>query len=288
MDPDRTVVSNHGSRDRDDAGSSDALAEFMAGNQAADRAAPPSGPKPPPQACDERGGRAAVRGGFVVGQRVEALLGAERVCTGGVVCGDNGGNGTYWVVFDGGHEFAAVDGALLCAEVTKAEVLAEQLAQLQWRKMQNEASIRRALKATRAAMEADVLRQLSVDRAGEKAAWMAEVIEDELSRPLEVSEDFMRSFEAGEALEQERLEASNATHVRGVKHLVKTVVKRGATAASTAASLTRKANELAEAANELHNKIIQTRHILEVDYYALPANELDGNKWSSLVLPAAC
>jgi hypothetical protein len=168
------------------------------------------------------------------------------------------------VVFDGGHEFGAVEASLLCPEVTQLDHLTEQLAQLQWRKMQNEANIRHALEATRAQQERDVLRQLETDRAGEKAAWMAGIIEDELARPLEVSEDFMHRFEAGEAVDAAKQAEATQRHVKGVEHLAKVVAKRGETAAATASSATRRANELSAIADELHNKIIQTRHILEV------------------------
>ena len=94
--------------------------------------------------------RAVLRGPFAVGQRVEALLGPARVCTGGVVLGDHGGGvGTYRVRFDDGLEFPEVHEGLLCREVSRVAELEEQLAQLQWRKMQNDAQIRAALEHTR-------------------------------------------------------------------------------------------------------------------------------------------
>jgi hypothetical protein len=104
---------------------------------------------------------------------VEALLGPSRVCTGGVVLGDHGGGcGTYWVRFDGGLEFPAVHEGLLCREVSRVAELEEQLAQLQWRKMQNDAQIRAALEQTRLLQEKDLMKQMEQDRSAEKAEWV--------------------------------------------------------------------------------------------------------------------
>ena len=115
--------------------------------------------------------RADLRGPFAVGERVEALLGPTRVCTGGVVLSDFG-NGTYRVRFDDGNDIPAVQESLLCREVSRVAELEMQLAQLQWRKMQNDAQIRTAIEQTRQMQEQDLMKQLEHDRSAEKAEWV--------------------------------------------------------------------------------------------------------------------
>ena len=60
------------------------------------------------------------------------------------------------------------------------------MAHLRWRKMQNESKIRSMIVASRQMHEQELLKQMSRDRAREKAEWMKEIIEDELAKPLEV------------------------------------------------------------------------------------------------------
>jgi len=116
--------------------------------------------------------RADLRGPFAVGERVEALLGPTRVCTGGVVVSD-AGNGSYRVRFDDGNDIPAVQESLLCREVSRVTELEMQLAQLQWRKLQNDAQIRTALEQTRQMQEQDLMKQLEHDRTAEKAEWVS-------------------------------------------------------------------------------------------------------------------
>lgn len=52
--------------------------------------------------------------------------------------------------------------------------------------MQNESKIRSMIVASRQMHEQELLKQMSRDRAREKAEWMKEIIEDELAKPLEV------------------------------------------------------------------------------------------------------
>jgi len=66
---------------------------------------------------------------FNVGQRIEALLGTDRELVGGVITKVNN-DGTYGIIFDTGHEFAALDGQLLSIELNKIVELETQLAQV--------------------------------------------------------------------------------------------------------------------------------------------------------------
>ena len=87
-----------------------------------------------------------------------------------------------------------------------------QLAHLKWRKTVNESKIRTAINASRALGERDLLMQLSVDRTAERAAWRQAVVEDELSKPLEVSERFMKQFEKEAKLQTERYDQQVELH----------------------------------------------------------------------------
>jgi hypothetical protein len=109
---------------------------------------------------------------FVVGQKVEALLGKARVCTLGHVIYDNC-DGSYAVWFETGHEFAAVDGEILTPIVDRVLEIETQLAQVRWRKMQNESKIKAMLESSKDLQEQDLLQQLEVDHNKEKAEWVS-------------------------------------------------------------------------------------------------------------------
>jgi hypothetical protein len=210
------------------------------------------------------GGGGATRK-FFLDQRVEALLGTKRKCVGGQIVADNG-DGTYGVAFDSGHEFAAVDGALLTAEMSKVQELEVQLAHLRWRKMQNETKIRSMLESSRVMQEQDLLKELSLNKTAQKSGWMRGVIEDELSKPLEVNEAFMHRFEEDELKMRETLRANKSRHLTSVKFLQTELQKREETARMRYHALTRKAKELDTEAEEIYNKIMKTSRVLETEY----------------------
>ena len=62
---------------------------------------------------------------------------------------------------------------------------------LRWRKAQNEAKIRSKLVQTRQLKEQDQLAALVTDKAKLKAQWMQRIVEDEISKPLRVTDDFI-------------------------------------------------------------------------------------------------
>mmetsp|Transcript_81639 Transcript_81639/g.162958 ORF Transcript_81639/g.162958 Transcript_81639/m.162958 type:complete len:464 (+) Transcript_81639:95-1486(+) len=202
---------------------------------------------------------------FKVGQKCEALLGKERVCTVGHVIYDNE-DGTYAVYFESGHEFSAVDGGILTLVVDRILEIETQLAQVRWRKMQNEGNIRTMLESSRELQEHDLLRQLEQDRSKEKSEWMQGIIDDELSKPLEVTENYMQTFEAEEAVLRSKREADRRQHVASVEHLEKKLWQREAAAREGLMALEEKHEAAWRQAGELHTKIIQTQHVLAADY----------------------
>jgi CRISPR/Cas system-associated exonuclease Cas4 (RecB family) len=211
---------------------------------------------------------------------VEALLGTKRKCVGGHVVADND-DGTYGVAFDSGHEFAAVDGALLTAEVSKVQELETQLAHLRWRKMQNETKIRSMLDSSRQMHEQDLLKELSLNKTAQRQDWMRGVIEDEMSKPLEVNEAFMHRFENDELKMRETLRANKSRHLTSVKFLQTELSKREETARMRYLALQRKARELNKEAVEIHDKIMSTSHVLQTEYLPRMQQYEDGSSSSS-------
>jgi hypothetical protein len=61
-----------------------------------------------------------------------------------------------------------------------------QLAHLKWRKCVNDTKIRTQIDTSRALQERDLLLQLSENRSAQRGEWRKAVIEDELTKPLEV------------------------------------------------------------------------------------------------------
>ena len=246
-----------------------------------------SGEGPAPSASDLWGQNAGVTtiGGsgtrtFFVDQRVEALLGTKRKCVGGQIVCDNR-DGTYAVAFDSGHEFAGVDGALLTAEISKVEELETQLAHLRWRKMQNETKIRNMIESSRSMQEQDLLKELSLNKTAQKQQWMRSVIEDELSKPLEVNEDFMHRFENDELTMRETAQNNKARHLTSVRFLQHELSKREETARMRFHALDRKAKELNKEAEEIYKKAESTSQILNDEYLSRVAGANTDERSSS-------
>ena len=65
----------------------------------------------------------------------------------------------------------------------------QQIAQLRWRRMQNERAIKDSLESTRVLKQKDTILGLTGDQYNDKALWMSSVVKDELSRPLVVTDE---------------------------------------------------------------------------------------------------
>lgn len=107
---------------------------------------------------------------------------------------------------------------------------------LHWHKLANEAALKAALlktkknKAQGVGSARPVLAMstlaMSID---ERAAWMQQVIEEEKSKPLQVTKDFVSKYEEQERETEGRLDSEVAGHIRSLRNLrkqVKTVTNR--------------------------------------------------------------
>lgn len=67
--------------------------------------------------------------------------------------------------------------------------VAEQAAQLKWRKSQNEQLVRSALEATKTLKQKDTILNLAARQNFDKSMWVNAVLKDELTRPLIISDE---------------------------------------------------------------------------------------------------
>jgi hypothetical protein len=81
----------------------------------------------------------------------------------------------------------------------------QQIAQLRWRRQQNERQIRSALETTKVLKQKDTILGITVDYSAEKSMWTNSIVRDELSRPLIVSDEELHQIEYDEAKIKKRL-----------------------------------------------------------------------------------
>lgn len=101
---------------------------------------------------------------------------------------------------------------------------------LHWHKLANEAALKAALLKTKkikargggTSRPVPAMTMLSMPTK-ERAAWMQQVIEEEQSKPLQVSKDFMCKYEEQEKETQGRLDKEVAAHIRSLRNLRKQV-----------------------------------------------------------------
>ncbi len=101
---------------------------------------------------------------------------------------------------------------------------------LHWHKLANEAALKAALLKTRkikargggTSRPVPAMTTLSMPPE-ERAVWMQQVIEEEQSKPLQVSKDFMCKYEEQEKETEGRLDTEVAAHIRSLRNLRKQV-----------------------------------------------------------------
>ena len=93
------------------------------------------------------------------------------------------------------------------------------MAHLQWRKAQNDVKIKGALQKVKHMQEHDLLAQLAHDREREKAEWMADVVDDELNQPLEVTEEFLQRFEGRQQAARDKYNTQAKHHANSLAKL---------------------------------------------------------------------
>lgn len=101
---------------------------------------------------------------------------------------------------------------------------------LHWHKLANEAALKAALLKTKKikaqggghARPVPATSTLAMP-IEERAAWMQQVIEEEQSKPLQVTKHFMSKYEEQEKLNEGRLDSEVAGHIRSLRNLRKQV-----------------------------------------------------------------
>ncbi|CAM9168715.1 unnamed protein product [Hapterophycus canaliculatus] len=97
------------------------------------------------------------------------------------------------------------------------------MAHIQWRKHANDKSIRRALETTKRLHERDMMLQLSVDREGERERWTESIVRDELARPAEISEMFLKDWEQRAKETRKRQLKEAKLHLESLKRVERVV-----------------------------------------------------------------
>ncbi|CAM9692891.1 unnamed protein product, partial [Choristocarpus tenellus] len=114
------------------------------------------------------------------------------------------------------------------------EDLKAEMKLLRWHKLANEAALKAALLKTKKIkaqgggftkpIPAATTLAMPIE---ERAAWMQQVIEEEQSKPLQVSKEAIIRYEAEERLKDERLDNEVSGHIRSLRKLRQKVEKRG-------------------------------------------------------------
>lgn len=87
----------------------------------------------------------------------------------------------------------------------RAIEIEQQLAQLRWRRMQNERSIKSYLEATKVMKQKDTILGLTIDMSAERMTWLDGVVRDELARPLVLTDSEVHTVEYDEHKVKKRL-----------------------------------------------------------------------------------
>jgi len=97
----------------------------------------------------------------------------------------------------------------------------QQIAQLRWRRQQNERQIRSALETTKILKQKDTILGITVDYSAEKSVWTNAIVRDELSRPLIVSDEELHRIEADDAKVKRRLLKYSHQQLDNVNKMIK-------------------------------------------------------------------
>ena len=127
---------------------------------------------------------------------------------------------TDWVQeFDGFSDGPpAASSAKAHGQTSQIDQLEQELKLLHWHKLANEAALKAALIRTKKLKEQDSGRAV-VETRKERAQWMQQIIEEEQSKPLEVTEDFILKYEEQQRVEEERLEEEVQRHVKSLQRI---------------------------------------------------------------------
>lgn len=87
----------------------------------------------------------------------------------------------------------------------RAREIEQQLAQLRWRRMQNERNIRNYLESTKVMKQKDTILGLTIDQSAERMQWLDSIVRDELTRPLVLSDEELHKVQYEENKMKKRL-----------------------------------------------------------------------------------
>jgi hypothetical protein len=112
------------------------------------------------------------------------------------------------------------------AHATAMEELQAEMKLLNWHKLANEAALKAALIRTKSLRDTESKVAAPGGKSGapanslqEKAAWMAQVIEEEQRKPLQVSKEFVTAYAASEQRASERLDSEVERHIQVLRKL---------------------------------------------------------------------
>mmetsp|Transcript_236 Transcript_236/g.221 ORF Transcript_236/g.221 Transcript_236/m.221 type:complete len:137 (-) Transcript_236:38-448(-) len=108
---------------------------------------------------------------------------------------------------------------------SRSTEIQQQLAHLRWRRLQNERAVRNVLESTKSMKQNDTMLQISVNHTNEKKSWMSSVIEDELARPLILTDTDLDKLRCNELLSEEKFikkSEENKAKIFKVKKLIHT------------------------------------------------------------------
>lgn len=116
--------------------------------------------------------------------------------------------------------------ARLAAE--RAQAIETKLRLLEWRKHTNETQIRGVIKTTRKMVAHDQLALVAAGqtRAAQHSVWAQSIIEDELQRPLEVSDDFLAQYREQEQRDLRREAGDETRHQRSMDSLQHDIARK--------------------------------------------------------------
>ena len=113
------------------------------------------------------------------------------------------------------------------AKASPADELAAEMKLLNWHKLANEAALKAALLRTKKLKTKEGKPQMH-GSVQEKASWMQQIIEEEQSKPLQVSKDFIVEYEQREAKQSERLDSEVQRHIECLRRLRTNIEDRDA------------------------------------------------------------
>jgi len=115
---------------------------------------------------------------------------------------------------------------ILRERASAMEELQAEMKLLNWHKLANEAALKAALLRTKSLRDTETKVGVQSGNSGspannlqEKAAWMAQVIEEEQRKPLQVSKDFVTAYAASEERASERLDMEIERHIEVLRKL---------------------------------------------------------------------